>query len=123
VNKDAAFLNHVREETKFILKTCEGLEREDLMRNQLLQRAVLRRLEVIGEAVKNISEELKQRHPELEWKKLTGLRDKLIHHYFGVDWVIVWDVITTRIPSLHEQIEQLVEEEKKEKNRRPLDDC
>ena len=123
MNKDAAFLNHVREETKFILKTCEGLEREDLMRNQLLQRAVLRRLEVIGEAVKNISEELKQRHPELEWKKLTGLRDKLIHHYFGVDWVIVWDVITTRIPSLHEQIEQLVEEEKKEKNRRPLDDC
>ena len=116
-------MNHVREETKFILKTCEGLEREDLMRNQLLQRAVLRRLEVIGEAVKNISEELKQRHPELEWKKLTGLRDKLIHHYFGVDWVIVWDVITTRIPSLHEQIEQLVEEEKKEKNRRPLDDC
>ena len=123
MNKDAAFLNHVREETKFILKTCEGLEREDLMRNQLLQRAVLRRLEVIGEAVKNISEELKQRHPELEWKKLTGLPDKLIHHYFGVDWVIVWDVITTRIPSLHEQIEQLVEEEKKEKNRRPLDDC
>jgi len=123
VNKDAAFLNHVREETKFILKTCEGLEREDLMLNQLLQRAVLRSLEVIGEAVKNISEELKQRHPELEWKKLTGLRDKLIHHYFGVDWVIVWDVITTRIPSLHEQIEQLVEEEKKEKNRRPLDDC
>ena len=105
------------------MKTCEGLEREDLMRNQLLQRAVLRRLEVIGEAVKNISEELKQRHPELEWKKLTGLPDKLIHHYFGVDWVIVWDVITTRIPSLHEQIEQLVEEEKKEKNRRPLDDC
>jgi uncharacterized protein with HEPN domain len=120
VNKDAAFLNHIREETKFILKTCNGLEREDLMRNELLQRAVLRSLEVIGEAVKNISEELKQRHPELEWRKITGLRDKLIHHYFGVDWIIVWDVITTRIPGLYEQIEQLVEEEKREKNRQPL---
>lgn len=120
MNKDEAVLNHIREETKFILKTCEGLKRKDLMRNELLQRAVLRSLEAIGEAVKNISEELKQRRPELEWKKITGLWDKLIHHYFGVDWVIVWDVITTRIPGLHEQIEQLVEEEKREKNRQPL---
>ncbi|NQE53950.1 hypothetical protein C5S29_10185 [ANME-1 cluster archaeon GoMg3.2] len=111
MNKDAAFLQHILDETQFILKNCEGLELQDLMNDDLLQRACLRSLEVIGEAVKNVSEDLKTQYPDLEWKKIAGLRDKLIHHYFGIDWDIVWNVITNRLPLLEDKIKKLIEKE------------
>ena len=66
------------------------------MKDDILKRACVRSLEVIGEAVKNLPEDFKDEYPELEWKKIAGIRDKLIHHYFGVDWDIVWDVIQNK---------------------------
>ena len=111
MNKDAAFLQHILDETQFILKNCEGLELQDLMNDDLLQRACLRSLEVIGEAVKNVSEDLKTQYPDLEWTKIAGLRDKLIHHYFGIDWDIVWNVITNRLPLLEDKIKKLIAKE------------
>lgn len=63
------------------------------------------------EAVKNLSETFKRGHPQVEWRKIAGLRDKLIHHYFGVDWDIVWDIIRNKIPDLEEKIRRLIEEE------------
>ena len=104
-------MQHILDETQFILKNCEGLDLQDLMIDDLLQRACLRSLEVIGEAVKNVSEDLKTRYPDLEWKKIAGLRDKLIHHYFGIDWDIVWNVITNRLPLLEDKIKKLIEKE------------
>ncbi len=74
-----------------------------------MQRAFLRSLEVIGEAVKNLSEGLREDHPEVEWRKIAGLRDRLIHHYFEVDWQIVWDVVTGRLPSLGEKLITIVD--------------
>jgi uncharacterized protein with HEPN domain len=65
---------------------------------------------VIGEAVKNLSDDLKTGHPEVEWRKIAGLRDRLIHHYFEVDWEIVWDVITNRLPELEDRLVAIVEE-------------
>jgi uncharacterized protein with HEPN domain len=104
VNKDEAFIGHILKETQFILTHCKGLDIEDLMNDETLQRACLRSLEIIGEATKNLSEGFKKRHKEIVWKNIAGLRDKLVHHYFGVDWEIVWDVITNKLPILKKQI-------------------
>lgn len=77
-----------------------------------MQRACLRSLEVIGEATKNLSDEFKAGHPEVEWRKIAGMRDKLIHHYFGVDWAVVWIVLENKIPQLRNDVETLIEERK-----------
>lgn len=72
----------------------------------------MRSLEVIGEATKNLSDEFKAGHPEVEWRKIAGMRDKLIHHYFGVDWAMVWIVLENKIPQLRNDVETLIEERK-----------
>jgi len=84
------------------------LEFEDVLEDELLQRGIIRSLEIIGEASKNISDKLKAEHPEIEWKLMAGMRDKLIHHYFEVNWRIVWDALTMEIPLLKLQIETLI---------------
>lgn len=80
------------------------------MEDEVLQRACLRSLEVIGEAVKNLSEDFKADHIEIEWKKIAGMRDMLIHQYFGVDWQIVWDVLENKIPQLNKDVKRLIDE-------------
>lgn len=80
------------------------------MKNKEKQRAWLRSLEVIGEATKNLSTEFKEMHPLVEWRKIAGLRDKLIHHYFGVKWEIVWDVVKNEMPSVKPKIEIMLKE-------------
>jgi len=88
-----------------------NLEIEDLMDDEVLKRAIPRSLEIIGEAAKNISDNLKNKHPEIEWRKITGLRDKLIHAYFGIDWDIVWDVLKNRLSGMEESLRNLKEKE------------
>jgi uncharacterized protein with HEPN domain len=99
---------HILDEIRFLRINSRGLNLEGLKEDPVMQRAFLRSLEVIGEAVKNISEDLKEDHPEIEWRKIAGLRDKLIHHYFEVDWEIVWDVAIGRIPSIEDELEAMV---------------
>lgn len=72
------------------------------------QDAVVRNLEIMGEAVKSISAEFRQQHKDIEWGQIAGFRDKLIHHYFGVNWKIVWDVIQDRLPRLKVQVADLL---------------
>ena len=108
MNRDRAFLMHIIDEVRFIRSCSKGLDLEGLKVDPVMQRAFLRSLEVIGEAVKNRSESLREDHPEVEWRKIAGLRDRLIHHYFEVDWEIVWDVVTTRLPSLEDQLDAIV---------------
>jgi uncharacterized protein with HEPN domain len=78
------------------------------MKNEILKRACSRSLEIIGEAVKNLSSDFTKKHKDIEWKKIAGLRDKIIHYYFGVNWDILWDVIKNRMPKLGEQIEEIL---------------
>ncbi len=92
------------------MKNYQHIELQDLLEDEVLQRACLRSLEVIGEATKNLSNEFKAGHPEIEWRKIAGMRDKLVHHYFGVDWEVVWIVLVEKIPSLREDFKGLIEE-------------
>ena len=86
------------------------LDFEGFLRNELIQDAVVRNLEIIGEAVKNIPSEIKNKYPEIEWKKIAGLRDILIHQYFGVDLEIVWDVVKNKLPGLKEKVQKILSE-------------
>ena len=71
-----------------------------------LTRSFVRSLEVIGEAVKNLPQDFKEAHGEIEWKKIAGMRDILTHHYFGVDYKMVWDVVINQVPDLKEKIKK-----------------
>ncbi|MCK4667008.1 DUF86 domain-containing protein [Candidatus Dependentiae bacterium] len=85
---------------------------EEFKKNELLKRASTRSIEIIGEAVKNISLDFRNKHNEIDWKKIAGMRDIIIHYYLGVNWDTIWDVIKNKIPVLKAKIEILIEENK-----------
>ena len=103
------FLKHILDEIDFLTRETEGIKFEDLVNNEILKRACSRSLEIIGEAVKNLSPDFKRRYKETDWKKIAGLRDKIIHYYFGVNWDILWDVIKNRLPELKEQVRNILD--------------
>ena len=106
---ERVFLNHILEEINFLMRETKAIDFEDFVKSEILKRACSRSLEIIGEAVKNLPGDFKKRHKDIEWKKLSGLRDKIIHFYFGVNWDIVWDVIKNRLPELRKQIESIID--------------
>jgi len=107
------FLKDILEAISRIETYTKDLSFEDFCENKLVQDGVVRNLEIIGEAIKHVPEEIRKKHPDLEWKKIAGLRDILIHAYFGIDRDIVWDVITSKIPNLKEQITLILSKRKK----------
>ena len=82
------------------MENCSAIDMQDLMEDKVLSRACLKSLEIIREASRNISEDLRMAHPEVPWRQMTGLRNKLVHRYFGVDWEIVNDVIKNERPDI-----------------------
>lgn len=108
IKDDNIYLEHILESIKEIEEFSKDATKESLSKDRLRQNAIIRELEVIGEAAKNISSSFRDKHKKAEWKKIAGLRDKLIHHYFGVDLNIVWDVIKSDIPELKKDIEEII---------------
>jgi uncharacterized protein with HEPN domain len=108
MRSDSELLFHIRDEMAYIFEQTSLSTRNEFLENETLKRAFSRSLEIIGEAVKNLSSELVLSHADIEWRSLAGMRDKLIHGYFSVDYAIVWDVAVTKIPVLKSKIEDLI---------------
>lgn len=105
---DAVFLKHILESIDWIEKDIQGLTEKEFFQNVPIQDAVLRRLEIIGEAVRNLSDELKEKHSKIAWNKAMATRNILIHNYFGIDLPVVWDTIKHSLPEFKEQIKNLL---------------
>ena len=104
------YLKHIRDESLYLLSvTSTGITREEFLNNETLKRAVVRSLEIIGEATKKIPADFKIKWDNVKWKEMAGMRDRLIHDYMGVNYSIVWDVIKNKIPELSEQIVSVIE--------------
>ncbi len=103
------YLRHILAEADYLIGRSNGLSLEAFEADETLRRAFARSLEVIGEAAKKLPDDYRTRHPQVEWKAMTGMRDRLIHAYFGVDYVLVWDVVTHKIPKLRRQIAEILD--------------
>jgi uncharacterized protein with HEPN domain len=103
------FLGHIIESIEAIEQHTKGTSKDDFFKNIMVQDAVIRRIEIMGEAVKNLPPDYKRNHSEIEWREITGMRDKLIHEYFGADINVVWQTIKKDIPYLKKQISELLE--------------
>ena len=102
------YLRHLLAEADYIAGRSVNLQRDDFLSNETLKRAFVRSIEIIGEATKHVPEDFRKQHPEFEWRAMAGMRDRLIHGYFGVDYELVWDVVVNKVPNLRDQLANLL---------------
>jgi uncharacterized protein with HEPN domain len=95
---DLELARHIWAECSFIMTHAQGKTKDLALEDKLLTKALERSIEIIGEASKKITAEFKSIYPHIEWKKMAGTRDHLIHHYFGTDYDILWDIVENKIP-------------------------
>lgn len=105
------YLRHILDETAYLSAQASSLSKDKFLQDNTLKRAFVRSLEVIGEAAKNIPAEFRQKYDSVDWKAVAGMRDRLIHGYFGVDYDIVWDVVVNKVPALRREIQQIIQKE------------
>lgn len=101
------FIEHILDCISNIKNYTKGFDEEDFLRNKLIQDAVIRNFEIIGEATKHLNSTFREKYPNIEWKKIAGMRDKLIHDYMGVDLWAVWGVVEDLLPNLEQDINQI----------------
>jgi uncharacterized protein with HEPN domain len=106
---DRIYLLHVRDSIQHIVNYTEA-GKENFFSDRKTQDAVVRNLEIIGEATKRVSVTLKEAHPEIAWKPIAGMRDKLIHDYFGINLQLVWDAVVRDLPDLKRKIDLLLKD-------------
>lgn len=102
------YLRHINDECLYLISVTSDLKYEDFLNNETLKRAVVRSLEIIGEATKKIPADVKVKWNTIQWKNMAGMRDRLIHDYMGVNYAIIWDVIKNKIPDMHTQISKFL---------------
>lgn len=105
------FIRDILECINKIEKYSQNISLADFQENELIQDGVVRNLEIIGEAVKKLPDNIKDSYSNIEWRKISGLRDILIHEYFGIDTEIIWDIITKKIPDLKITVQKIINDE------------
>lgn len=104
------YLEHIQKEAVYLQRRSKSLQFDEYINDETITRAFIRSLEIIGEASKKLPRDFKEKHPEIDWQRMAGMRDVLIHAYFGVDYDIVWSVVQEKIPQLKQQIETIIED-------------
>jgi len=102
------YLKHIRDECEYLIEASQELDYRQFIDDETSKRAFVRSIEIIGEATKQIPEDFKQKYPDVNWKDMAGMRDVLIHSYFGINYNIVWDVIVNYIPPLLESMNEIL---------------
>ncbi len=110
---DVVFLKHMMDAIILIEDYLKNKGYQEFIENRMLQDAVIREIEIIGEATRNLSAAFRSKYPDIPWRQIAGMRDKLIHGYFGVDLDAVWDTATKDIPELKEKLKRIMKEEEK----------
>src|ERR1700733_14163210 len=108
VNKDLIRLKHMLDSVCAILKFIEGKNRADLDTNRLLSSGIMREFEILGEAAGKVSQHIQDKFPELPWRQVIGMRNRLIHAYFDVDHDVIWKTIQESLPPLQNLLQQIV---------------
>ena len=111
MKKDKAYLIDMLDAISDIEVFIANVNEAEFYKNKEKKYAVVRALEIIGEAAKNLSKELRAKHKEIPWKEIVGMRDKLIHWYFGIKWELVWETVKNKIPELKNQLLKISEEQ------------
>ena len=102
-------VEHILESIKQIENYTKNISEHDFLKSTQAKDSVIRRLEIIGEAIGNFPEEIKKEHPNIQWNEISGMRNFLIHEYFGVDLHLIWNTIENDIPKLKKQMKKIIE--------------
>ena len=104
------YLEDMRTSCEKVIQFIRGMSQAQFLADQKTYDAVMRNLEIIGEAAKHVPSEVRDRHTEVDWRRVAAFRDVAIHEYFGIDVDVVWDIVQNKLPALHRQIQQLLSE-------------
>lgn len=107
-SSDVDYLRHILDEAAYLASQSEGIDRPTFLADPTLRRAFARSIEIMGEATKQLSRELCERYPDVEWRAMARMRDRLIHGYIGVNYEIVWDVAANEAPTLRDRLEAII---------------
>lgn len=110
---DSVYLKHMLDAISKIEEYTQGIKYEGFLDNHLIQDGAIRQIEIIGEATKRLSTEIGERHHEIPWKDIAGMRDKLLHDYLGVDLDAIWETVEKDIPALKKRLRDVIEKEEK----------
>jgi len=106
---DLILLIHIQKEMEFLQRITQDRTLDDLVHDDYFAHAVKSAIEVIGEAAKNISPVTREQYPDIEWRRMAQMRDRIIHRYFDINWQIVWDLITREIPVIEPKISAIIQ--------------
>jgi uncharacterized protein with HEPN domain len=102
------YLLDIKNECEYLMDKSADLNYEDFIKNEELKRAFVRSLEIIGEATRQIPKEIRNKYSQIKWKSTVGIRNKLIHEYFGVDYQVLWKTIKEKIPEFYEAVKKMI---------------